>query len=76
MFITIQFKDSKGTFHGRTYDYELCEDEAEPIQCGDIIRMMDENYDYLCYGTRVKVLDVKKSSDSAAQKIHFLKTTM
>ena len=75
MFITIQFKDAKNVFRGRTYDYELCADE-ELLQCGDIIRMADEDWNYICYGTRVKVVDVKTESATAAQKIHYVKTTM
>ena len=62
MFVTVQFKDRNKVFKGRTYDYLLNREEIVP-QVGQIIRLMDDNYNYLCYGTRVKVVDVKKTSE-------------
>lgn len=62
MFVTVQFKDRNKIFKGRTYDYLLNREEAVP-QVGQIIRLMDDNYNYLCYGTRVKVVGVKETSE-------------
>lgn len=57
MYITVQFKDRNKIFKGKTYDYLLNKEETPP-QRGDIIRMLDDNYNYRFYGTRVKVVDV------------------
>ena len=62
MFVTVQFKDRDKVFKGRTYDYLLNREEIVP-QVGQIIRLMDDNYNYLCYGTRVKVVGVKETSE-------------
>lgn len=62
MFVTVQFKDRNKVFRGRTYDYLLNREETVP-QVGQIVRLMDDNYNYLCYGTRVKVVDVKEKSE-------------
>ena len=62
MFVTVQFKDRNKVFKGRTYDYLLNREEAVP-RVGQIIRLMDDNYNYLCYGTRVKVVGVKETSE-------------
>lgn len=62
MFVTVQFKDRNKVFKGRTYDYLLNREEVVP-QVGQIIRLMDDNYNYLCYGTRVKVVGVKETSE-------------
>ena len=62
MFVTVQFKDRNKVFKGRTYDYLLNGEETVP-QVGQIIRLMDDNYNYLCYGTRVKVVGVKETSE-------------
>ena len=51
MYISVQFKDKDKKFKGRIYDYKVCDDEAEKPQKGDIIRMMDTNYNYIAYGT-------------------------
>ena len=32
-------------------------------QVGQVVRLMDDNYNHLCYGTRVKVVDVKERSE-------------
>lgn len=76
MYISVQFKDKDKKFKGRIYDYKVCDDEAEKPQKGDIIRMMDTNYNYIAYGTRVMVVDVKERSATASQEIRFLKTTL
>lgn len=75
MFVSVQFKDKAKNFRGRIYDYELAKDEEVPA-VGSIIRMMDENYNYICYGTRVKVTDVKRKSETAKTKIRCLITTL
>ena len=62
MFVTVQFKDRNKVFKGRTYDYLLNREETVP-RVGQIIRLMDDNYNYLCYGTRVKVIGVKETSE-------------
>ena len=40
---------------------------------GDIIRMMDENYNYLCYGTRVKVTNLRHSVPSDKEKLSVIR---
>lgn len=75
MVVSVQFKNRDKQFVGKTYDYELCEDERVPTK-GDIIRMLDENYDLMCYGTRVKVVDVKRSSDRVQTKIRYMEASM
>lgn len=75
MFITVQFKDAKKNFRGRTYDYELCRDEAPPRK-DSVIRMMDEDYDYICHGTRVKVVGIKDKSETANVKIRWVEASM
>lgn len=62
MFITVQFKNKDKVFRGRTYDYLLNKEEDVP-EVGQIVRLMDSNYNYLCYGTRVKVVGVKEKSE-------------
>ena len=62
MFVTVQFKDRNKIFKGRTYDYLLNKEETVP-RVGQVIRLMDDNYNYLCYGTRVKVVGVKETSE-------------
>lgn len=55
--IFIQFKNKNLEFVGRLYDYLLHEDEEIPTP-NTIVRLLDEDYNYLNYGTRVKVVDV------------------
>ena len=57
MYISVQFKNKNKDFVGKAYDYLLNKEEIPPKK-GDIIRMMDDNYNYKFYGTRVKVVDV------------------
>lgn len=75
MFISVQFKDKNKVFRGKHYDYEIANGEEIP-KVGSIIRMMDENYDFVCYGTRVKVMAVKLKSETAKIKIRCLETTL
>lgn len=76
MFISVQFKNAKKQFVGKTYEYEICADEPDRPECGDVIRMMDENYNYICNGTRVKVVAVKKMSECPCRAIRFVRATM
>ena len=77
MVITVQFKDRNKNFRGRTYDYLLHKEEDIPNN-GDIIRMMDENYNYLCYGTRTRIVNVRKEMerDSGLKVIRYINATM
>lgn len=75
MIITVQFKDKNKVFKGKTYDYESVDTEIP--KKNDIIRLMDEDYNFLCNATRVKVVNVKSgSSPFPLQKIRFLKSSM
>lgn len=64
MYISVQFKDRNKVFRGKIYDYQLSKEETTP-KVGSIIRMMDEKYNYICNGTRVKVVDVKTESNTS-----------
>ncbi len=75
MFITVQFKDKNKIFRGKTYDYELNEEEKIPEK-GSIIRMVDNNYNYICYGTRVKVVDIKECSVTARTQIRVIPSSL
>ena len=75
MYITVQFKDRNKVFKGKTYDYLLNKEEVSP-QRGDIIRMLDDNYNYICYGTRVKVVDVVNGNKDNLTSIRYIKTTL
>jgi hypothetical protein len=75
MYITVQFKNKNKDFVGKLYDYALNKEETPPKQ-GDIIRMMDDNYNYLCYGTRVKVIDVVNADKKDLTSIRYIKTTL
>lgn len=59
MFVNVQFKNRQKQFTGKIYSYELCSDEITPKE-NDIIRLMDENYNYINYGTRVRVNSTSK----------------
>ena len=54
MFINVQFKNAKKEFVGKEYSYELCPEEEAP-KPNTIARLMDENYNYLNYGTRIRI---------------------
>ena len=60
MYMNVQFKNAKKQFIGKEYSYELCPDEEVPKE-NSIVRLMDENYNYLCHGTRVRVNSVTKT---------------
>ena len=68
MVITVQFKDRNKNFRGKTYDYILHKEETIPKN-GEIIRMMNENYNYLYYGTRVRVTGIRHSVPSDKEKL-------
>lgn len=62
MKISIRFKDKNKVFRGRTYDYLLAKDEEVP-KVGDIIRLLDNDYNYLHYGTRTRVENVSAAKE-------------
>lgn len=59
LFVNVKFKNRNMEFTGKTYSYELAADEEAPKD-GEIVRLMDENYNYICNGTRVKVENTSK----------------
>lgn len=77
MVISIQFKDSKKIFRGKTYDYKLNKEEKVPKK-GSIIRMMDNDYNYIHYGTRVKVVNVRKDefTDIDLNEIRYIDSSL
>lgn len=77
MIVTVQFKNKDKVFSGKTYDYILNKNEKVPKQ-GSIIRMMDKNYNYICNGTRVKVVALRKEkfSDSLLTEIKYVTSTL
>ena len=72
MVITVQFKDRNKNFRGKTYDYILHKEETIPKN-GEIIRMMNENYNYLYYGTRVRVTGIRHSVSSDKEKLSVIR---
>lgn len=56
--VTVRFKNKDKVFVGKSYDYILFQNEDIPKE-GDIIRMLDKDYEYICYGTRVRVEQVR-----------------
>lgn len=79
MVVSVQFKDKNKVFKGRIYDYLLHKDDENEIQGGDIIRMMDKDYNFTCHGTRVKVVGLRAASADDIknlQTIRCLKTTL
>lgn len=75
MVVSVQFKNKDKVFLGKEYDYLLSNEEEVPKK-GSIIRMMDTNYNYLCSGTRVKVVGIKKTSSTAKTKIRYVEATL
>lgn len=78
MVISVQFKDKNKVFKGRSYDYLLHKEEKVP-SCGNIIRMMDENYNYAYNGTRVKVVGVRNETEEDKKNllvVRYIKTTL
>ena len=71
--ISVQFKDKNKVFRGKTYDFKV---EKAP-KIGSIIRMYDTKFEKpICNATRVKVVDVKKTSAAATELIGFVETTL
>lgn len=78
MVISVQFKDKNKVFKGRSYDYLLHKEEKVPSY-GNIIRMMDENYNYAYNGTRVKVVGVRNETEEDRKNllvVRYIKTTL
>lgn len=77
MVVTVQFKDKNKIFKGHTYNFILNKDELPPKK-GAIIRMMDNDYNYIFYGTRVKVTDVREKifSDINLNEIRYVTSSL
>lgn len=78
MVISVQFKDKNKVFKGHSYDYLLHKEEKVPSY-GNIIRMMDENYNYAYNGTRVKVVGVRNETEEDRKNpfvVRYIKTTL
>ncbi len=75
MVISIMFKDKNKVFKGKTYDFILNKEETIPEK-GSIIHLMTSNYDYKFYGTRVKVVDVKETSQTATEEVRFILSSL
>lgn len=72
MTIGVCFKQ-KGIYGGKEYNYTLAGGETAP-SVGSIIRMMDEKYDYICNGTRVKVTSLTETSEDGLIPIRYVKS--
>lgn len=59
--ISVRFKDKNKVFKGKTYDYKVLDGEDD-VKAGDIIRMMDDDLNWICYGTRVRVESVRPAT--------------
>jgi hypothetical protein len=75
MVISVQFKNRDMEFRGKTYDFELAPNEPVPTK-GAIIRMTDPNGKKVCNYTRVKVVDVKNTSDKTQGLIRCVPSSM
>ena len=77
MVVSVQFKNSKKVFGGRTYEYRLHSEEDIP-KCGSVIRMMDKDYNYICNGTRTRIVNVRKETerDMGLKVIRYINATM
>ena len=74
--ISVQFKNKNKEFVGRTYDFLLCEDEEVP-KTGDIVRLLDPNYELKFYGTRVKLTNVRVTSEPVKyDRVRYLKAAL
>lgn len=74
MYISVVFKNRNLEFGGKTYDYEIV---GESPKKGDIIRMMSEDgKSKVCNATRVKVVDVKPTSENSIQRISCVKSSL
>ena len=76
MYITVQFKDKFKIFKGKTYDFKLAPAEEIP-KVGSIIRMYTPDFSKtVCNATRVKVVGLKKESNSASEMISYIETSL
>jgi hypothetical protein len=57
--ISVQFKDKNKVFRGRNYDYILNREEEIPEK-GAIVRLLDDDYNYVVHGTRLKINDIQE----------------
>jgi hypothetical protein len=57
--ISVQFKDKNKVFRGRNYDYILNREEEIPEK-GTIVRLLDDDYNYVVHGTRLKINDIQE----------------
>lgn len=75
--VSIQFKNRNKEFKGKVYDFLLNQEEDNP-KSGDIIRLMDNSYNYKFYGTRVKVVDTKIVSENFEdlEEVRYLQSSM
>lgn len=75
--ISVQFKNKNKEFTGKIYDFLLNNEEEAPSN-GDIIRLMDNSYDYKFYGTRLKVVDAKFVAEPPLdlEEVRYLKASM
>lgn len=75
MYITVQFKNKEMDFGGRTYDFEVVTGNVP--KKGDIIRMYSpDGREKVCHATRVKVVDVKNSSEKSERSISCVASSM
>lgn len=77
MVISIQFKDKNKVFKGKIYDFKLSKNESVPKK-DTIVRLMDsEAKNYLFYGTRVKVTDVKfDSNEDELEEVTYVESSL
>ena len=75
MVISVQFKNRDMEFRGKTYDFELAPNETVPAK-GAIIRMVDPDGKKVCNYTRVKVVDVKNTSDKTQGLVRCVPSSM
>lgn len=78
MIISVQFKDKNKNFRGKSYDCLLHKEERIP-RCGEIVRLMDEDYEYKHYGTRVMVTNVRMAATGDKDKldvVRYISTTL
>lgn len=74
MYITVQFKNKEKVFGGRLYDFEV---NVKPPKKGSIIRMYEPDFEgRVCNATRVKVVDVKETSNCSQQEVNYVETTL
>lgn len=77
MYIGVKFKDKNKVFKGRTYNFELAENEDVP-SVGDIVRLTDSDWEFLFYGTRVRVEEVVPTvaDPESMQIVHYIEASL